>query len=470
MLNDTITLPPAVMPATAPEPGLGRFVTVQTGIPLSASKRLLWGVGWNAAGCIIGQSASFVGSVVVARCLGKEVFGQFALVQTTVAAFSTLAGLGLGTTAMKFLSEYRTSNPQKAGMILGLSSVVALAAAALFSSALVLGAPWLVVARAGTPGLSAAMRLSAFYMFFITLNGYQIGALSGLEAFRGIARINVAYGLATLVLTWAGSRWFGLCGATLAQGLGAALLWLLYHYNLKAECRSRNIIVAHRGVWNERSALYQFSVPSTIACIVSSLAIWWSSAALAQVSGYAALAVFSAVNNMRLMVLFMPLIIGRVTTPLLNNMLAAGDLWDYRKTFAGSVVLSGITAILAAAVLAVAGRFVLHLFGKEFAGSSALILLLLGAAILEVVAGSLYQAIFAGSNLWFLVVINGLWTVVLVATLQLTVSRYGVSALAFSYLAAWTSSVIFYGTEAWRRLKQLEIRRSQTLQRLQCNP
>jgi O-antigen/teichoic acid export membrane protein len=151
-------------------------------------------------------------------------------------------------------------------------------------------------------------------------------------------------------------------------------------------------------------------------------------------------------------------------------MLAAGDLWGYRKTFAGSVALSGSTAILAAAVLAVAGRFVLHLFGKEFAGSSALILLLLGAAILEVVAGSLYQAIFAGSSLWFLVVINGLWTVVLVATLQLTVSRYGVSALAFSYLAAWTSSVIFYGTEAWRRLEQLEIRRSQTLERPQCNP
>jgi O-antigen/teichoic acid export membrane protein len=62
-------------------------------------------VGWNAAGCIVGQSASFAGSVVVARCLGKEVFGQFALVQTTVAAFSTLASLGLGTTAMKFVSE-----------------------------------------------------------------------------------------------------------------------------------------------------------------------------------------------------------------------------------------------------------------------------------------------------------------------------------------------------------------------------
>src|ERR1019366_2833420 len=137
---------------------------------------LLHGVGWNAAGCIIGQSASFAGAVIAARCLGKEVFGQFALVQTTVAAFSTLASLGLGTTAMKFVSEYRTRNPQKAGMILGLSSLVALVAAALFSAALAWCAPWLVVGSASTPALTAAMRLSAPYMFFITVNAYQMGA------------------------------------------------------------------------------------------------------------------------------------------------------------------------------------------------------------------------------------------------------------------------------------------------------
>jgi O-antigen/teichoic acid export membrane protein len=427
-------------------------------------------VGWNAAGCIIGQSASFAGSVVVARCLGKEVFGQFALVQTTVAAFSTLASLGLGTTALKFVSEYRTSSPQKAGIILGLSSLVALVAAALFSSALALCAPWLALGSAGAPVLIAAMRLSALYMFFITVNGYQMGVLSGLEAFRGIACINVAYGLATLVLTWAASRWFGLHGAILAQGLSAALLWHLYHCTLKAECRRRNITVTYRGVWNERPALYRFSVPTTTACMISSLAVWWSNAALARASGYAVLAVFSAVNNMRLMVLFMPLVIGRVTTPLLNNMLAAGDLWGYRKTFCGSIALNGSTAILAATVLALGGRYVLHLFGKEFTGSSALILLLLGAAALEVIASSLYQAVFAGSSLWRQVVISGVWTLVLVATLQLTLTRYGVSALAFSYLAAWSSSVILYGVEAWCRLKQLEVRRSQTLERTLCNP
>jgi O-antigen/teichoic acid export membrane protein len=141
---------------------------------------MLRGVGWNIAGSIVGQSASFTASVVAARSLGKETFGQFALVQTTVAAFSTLASLGLGTTAMKFVSEYRTRDPRKAGLIMGLSSMMVLVAAAISAVALVCCSPWVVVGSAGGRALVDAMRLSAVYLFFTTICGYQLGALAGL--------------------------------------------------------------------------------------------------------------------------------------------------------------------------------------------------------------------------------------------------------------------------------------------------
>jgi len=468
MLNDMLPLPTAAaLPASGG--GFWHEVTIRTGIPLPASERLLRGLGWNAAGCIIGQGASFAGSIVTARYLGKEVFGQLALVQTTVAAFSTLAGLGLGTTAMKFVSEHRSQNPRKAGSILGLSTLVAVATAVLFSLVLASCARWLAPGVESAPAVISALRLSAPYMFFITVNGYQMGTLSGLEAFRGISYINVAYGLASLGLTWAFSWRFGFRGAIVSQGFSAALLWYMYHRALRVECRRWNIVVTYRGAWSERSALYRFSVPTTAAWMISSVAIWWSNTALARSCGYAELGIFSAATNMRLMVLFLPLIIGRVTTPMLNNLLAAGELRGYRKTFCGSVILNGGVAVLTASGLALVGRSILHAFGKGFTGSPALILLLLGSAVLEVISGCLYQAVFTGSSLWPQVAINGVWAVVLVSTLQFTVSHDGVSALAFSYLAAWSSSMTLYGAEAWRRLQQLEIRRSRMLEDSLCN-
>ena len=48
---------------------------------------------------------------MVARILGKGAFGQFALILSTAIAITSVAGLGLGVTATKYVSEYRTADP-----------------------------------------------------------------------------------------------------------------------------------------------------------------------------------------------------------------------------------------------------------------------------------------------------------------------------------------------------------------------
>ena len=81
----------------------------------------------------------------------------------------------------------------------------------------------------------------------------------------------------------------------------------LFPISLAAECRARNITICYRGIWQERSMLFGFSIPATAAGIIGSLAIWWSNAALVRLGSYAELAIFAAVNNMRLWSSFFPL-------------------------------------------------------------------------------------------------------------------------------------------------------------------
>ena len=185
--------------------------------------RLARGVAWNTLGSAVAQGGSFVSSIVVARVLGKEAFGQFAMIQSTVVALSVLAGLGLGITATKFVSEYRTSQPEKLGSILGLSSMVAWLGAICFAIGMALVGPTI------SGSLAAATRISTIYILFIAANAYQLGALAGFEAFPRIARIGVIYGAANVLLTWSFAHWWGLNGAVLSQGAAAFLLWLLYH-------------------------------------------------------------------------------------------------------------------------------------------------------------------------------------------------------------------------------------------------
>src|SRR5688572_8210371 len=201
--------------------------------------RLLRGIAWNTLGGAMAQGGSFLGSIVIARILGRQVFGEYALIQSTAVALSSLAGLGLGITATKYVSQYRSTDPERVGRILGLSSLVAMAAGLCFSIGFLLAAP--------------SMALASVYIFFITLNGYQIGAMAAFDAFRAIAWIGAAYGMANVLLSWWFATKWGLAGAVISQGAGAMLLWLLYQIALGRECRANGIVVRYRTAWQEQS-------------------------------------------------------------------------------------------------------------------------------------------------------------------------------------------------------------------------
>ena len=64
-----------------------------------------------------------IASMVVARILGKNEFGELGMIQSTVGMLGVFAGFGLGLTATKHVAELKHSNPERTGRILSLCSV-----------------------------------------------------------------------------------------------------------------------------------------------------------------------------------------------------------------------------------------------------------------------------------------------------------------------------------------------------------
>ena len=56
-------------------------------------------------------------------------------------------------------------------------------------------APWLAGAMLKAPHLAFALMIGSGFLFFSSINGYQTGALSGLEAFGSLAKAGVASGI-----------------------------------------------------------------------------------------------------------------------------------------------------------------------------------------------------------------------------------------------------------------------------------
>ncbi len=417
-------------------------------------ERLVGGIGWSAVASVLAQGCSFLTMVLLARVMGREPFGQFALIQSTMVSLTTVSGLGLGITATKYVSQYNASDPAKAGRILGLSALVTLSAAILFTAGLGLSTRFasLSVARSGE--FQSALRISMVYVFFITTTCSQTGGLAGFEAFRKIATINTIYGFATLAASWCLAVRWGLRGAVWGQGIGAILLWLMNEAALTAHCRDRGIVIRYRGVWQERHVLLRFAIPAATCGMVSSAATWGANVLLVRRCGFTELAIFSAALSLRSVVLFIPALVVRVSTPLLNSLLAARQLVAYRRVFLSITALNMAIALSLALVFSLAGSRILCLFGKGFGSSGWLPPILLGAVVLEVFANNLFQTLFASGKLWRHLAILSFWAVLLLFGAAMVSPKYGASGLAASYFMAWSASAALYSFAARRQLDQ----------------
>jgi O-antigen/teichoic acid export membrane protein len=107
----------------------------------AADRRIRTGLLWNLLSTIAGRSSGLVTSVVLSRMLGKEGFGEFSIIQNTILTMGVFAGFGTGLTATKHIAEtFRTDQP-RAGRILGMTTLSAIAFGCLMTLMLIAGAP-----------------------------------------------------------------------------------------------------------------------------------------------------------------------------------------------------------------------------------------------------------------------------------------------------------------------------------------
>ena len=263
--------------------------------------RFTHGVFWTVLGTAGARLFSLITAIAVARLLGKETFGELAMLQSTLGLLGVFAGFGLGLTATKHLAELRFQDPRRCGRLIALAHLAALVCGSFMTLACFTAAPWLAQVALNAPHLAAILQSGSPLLLVSALSGVFIGSLSGFQAFRAIARVNLCQALLTLPLTLALISLAGLTGAMLALVAAATAGTGLSFAALRRQCRTAGIVVDVRGSLSERRTLWDFSFPALLSSIMVSPVTWAVSALLVrQPGGYAQLGLFNAADQFRL--------------------------------------------------------------------------------------------------------------------------------------------------------------------------
>ncbi len=425
----------------------------------SIRQRFALGTFWSLTGTLASQGFQLIAAILAARILGKAVYGELGIIQSTVGMFGAFAGLALGLTATKNIAEFRKQDPGRAGRILGLTIVVGLISGASLGIILFAFASPFATYLLNATRLAGGLRIAALLVFFNTLNGVQIAALSGFERFADVAKVSAVRGLTSLPAIVAGAWIWGLPGAVWGLVAVAVATWVASEVLLRRECAAAGVrvqITQHRA---ELPLLWTFSLPAVLSSVISFPVLWLGNTLLVnRPDGYAEMGIFNAAWQLRNVIIFFPNILNQVLFPILSNIYSSRA--QARRLFLAAIGIASGVGMAAALPLIVFSPAVMRAFGKGFEGSWLVLILVALSAVLTACASVVGVVIWSSGRMWTAFLLNGIWALVFIVT-AIALLRYGALGLALAYLVSYSIHLIvslayvFNRTLLWRDKAEL---------------
>jgi O-antigen/teichoic acid export membrane protein len=413
----------------------------------SLRSRMARGVVWNLIGTGALQGSTFVINVALANLLGIRVFGEYAIVQSTVVLLSSMVQWPTGYTATKYLAEFRSVDRQRTGRLLGLLTVASIALGGIAALILLASARSLAAGFLNNAELATPLMIASAAVFLGVTNLFLTGALGGLESYPAIGRAGLMAAISNVLACIVGAWVAGLIGAVIGLTLGGLVQCVILWRVVNVEIGRHNIPMQFRGLRVESGLLVRYSLPVALSGLIALPAIWLGNALLVrQPAGYDEMAVFAAANGFRAMVVFLPGIVNVVSMSLLNNQRGLGNAVRFRRVFWLNLTMTVLIVISGATGIALSGPRLLTFFGQEFARGYPVLLVLMGVTILESVSNSLIQLVQSRERSWLALVgvtLPCFATLALMAWLLTPIA--GSLGLAWAYLVAWSVALPLTG-------------------------
>jgi len=309
------------------------------------------------------------------------------------------------------------------------------------AAALWILSPWLATHAVAAPNLAGQLRIAAILLLLMTLNGVQTGTLTGLEAFRRLARVNLSRGIAALPVGVAAVWFGGLTGAVWALVASAALGCWFGQIAVQRACASAGVPVSWRGAWSERAVLWRFSLPAFLSN-VSVVATWAAYAIMVhRPAGYSQLGAFNAANQFRNCILLVPAIVGQPLLPMLSDLYARSAA-EFRRLLRTSLVLMAMVSAAIALPVCLMSPWIMALFGARFRAEWPALVFLAASTLPAACCSIVGQAIAGSGKQWTGFALNFIWAAALVGITLAWGSHLNAVRLAMAFAASYALHTI----------------------------
>lgn len=315
---------------------------------------------WAVSGNGMGNLLMLLSGILIARFLGKDLYGEYGIVKSTMFLMALFASFGLGDTSTKYIAEYIQKDSSQIRSIIKASLCIV----GLFSGGMCLLLMISAEALAGfvrVPHMAVAFRFLGIIIVFRALNTVGAGLLGGFKDYRRLGINNVTAGVSMISLAVPLTLLWDLKGSLLALLLSQVLLSVL---NLSAVVKKAQSYLSSSGQRFEKEML-SFSFPFALNEFVYTVCSWLGTLLMTRYSSVGELGISSAAGQWNSIIMFMPGLLGNVILSYLST--TAGTNERQHSLIIRRMLLVNLACtVIPLVVVALFSDFITAFYGPTF--------------------------------------------------------------------------------------------------------
>ena len=382
--------------------------------------RLLNDSFWVLFGNSFAKGLALAAGIVVARFLGKEMYGEYGIIRNTLITIAIFSTFGLGYTATKYVAESKDNNYENIFSILYYTKNITLIVSGIMAIGLFVGAKFVAVQILEAPHLTIPLRITSVWIIFNAVTTTQIGVLAGFGSFKEMSRINIIVGITTFMSSFLFTYYWELTGALIALLLSQILNWYL-NYLLIIRVMPERVAILYKNRLLLKDIL-NFSLPIVMQEGIDSLHVWIVSLLLIKFASYAEFGMYSAAIQWFAIINFIPSILRSVFLKHFSS--SQNNYLKHNSILKKALLINFISVATLIILIYFLSNKIVLIYGASFSGLDRLIRTAVFISLLTSLSGVYIQAFFSKGKNWLVFIVTALRDIGMIALSFYLLKKY----------------------------------------------
>ncbi|MEY4588600.1 MAG: hypothetical protein RL497_676 [Pseudomonadota bacterium] len=408
-------------------------------------KEMVRGSAWVFVGNGLARLLTLAGSVIIARALGKESFGEYSLALNTLNMLAEAATFGAGLASAKYISESINKDKNKVTECVINSIGITLFISLIFAAVLIAKKEYIARTIFNNASIAPCFDAVALGLIGAGFSGTLNSILSGLKKFRIIALLNTGTCFLLFCLQVAAALTKNLLIVTYATAGGYFIMCAIAAMVVHRELIKADVPLRMEFKPSALTILYKHNLPAFLSGMTVVPVAWAANLLLARENqGYSELAVYAVANQWRYILLFIPMTVASVALPILSGQ----NKNDANKLLFISISLNAIITLTTCAIVYPFIPFILSAYGSNFSSGNLALSWMLVVVFLVAINSSLATYLTSQNRFWSGTLMNCLWALSFFSLSYWLIPTYKVLGLMYAYVGSYSFHLIIQTLQA----------------------